>query len=345
MTTATLTIDHSAIAENWRALNGLSSSETGAVVKANAYGLGAASVARSLAQIGVGHFFVAIATEGSAIRASVGPKPNIYVFAGHMHRETEKLTRHHLIPILNSSEQLKLHFSLIPDHPFAIQLDTGMNRLGMEPEEWFSVREKALSKNPVLMMSHLACSDAPSDSANATQLKAFKELTAGLEVRKSFAATGGILLGSEYHFELTRPGIGLYGGLPFRQAKPVIRLDVAVIQSRELKIGEAVGYGNTWVAPKPSRIATIAAGYADGIIRAAGSQAFVFCDSIACPIVGRISMDLTTVDITELDHVPETLNILGPHQTIDDLAKAAGTIGYEILTSLGQRYHRVKIVS
>ncbi|MCY4304762.1 MAG: alanine racemase [Aestuariivita sp.] len=343
MTTAKLTIDHSAIVENWRTLNTLSESETGAVVKANAYGLDAASIAHSLARVGVFSFFVAIASEGSVIRDSIGPKPEIYVFAGHMRGETEKLTKHRLIPILNSSEQLRLHLSLIPDHPFAIQLDTGMNRLGMEPEEWLSVREKALSRNPVLMMSHLACSDTPSDSTNAMQLKAFKEMTDGLDIPKSFAATGGILMGSEYHFDVTRPGIGLYGGSPFSQAKPVVRLDVSVIQTRELKVGEAVGYGNAWVASRPTRIATIAAGYADGIVRTIGSKGFVFYDNIACPIVGRVSMDLTTIDITELDHMPQTLNLIGPHQTIDDLAKAAGTIGYEILTSLGERYDRNKI--
>lgn len=157
---------------------------------------------------------------------------------------------------------------------------------------------------------------------------------------RSLAATGGILLGPEYHFELTRPGVGLYGGLPFRDARTVAHLDLPVIQTRDIAAGETVGYGNTWTAPAPARIATVAAGYADGIHRIMGPKTQMYHDGTACPIRGRISMDLIGVDVSHLRDAPDTLSLLGHDQGVDDLADNAGTIGYEILTSLGQRYTR-----
>ena len=178
---------------------------------------------------------------------------------------------------------------------------------------------------------------------NAARLAAFAALAAGLPgLRLSLAATGGILLGPAYHYGLTRPGIGLYGGLPFAAARPVVTLALPVIQVRELAPGEAVGYGAAWIAPRRARIATVAAGYADGLPRALGGSGLaLFAGATACPLVGRVSMDLITVDVTGLAEVPDHIEILDEHQTVDDLASAAGTIGYEILTSLGGRYERV----
>ena len=176
---------------------------------------------------------------------------------------------------------------------------------------------------------------------NAQQLAAFKEMTDGLPIRRSFAATGGTLLGPDYHFDMTRPGVGLYGGFPFADAEPVAHIDIPVIQTREVSAGETVGYSNTWTAERPSVIATIAAGYADGLIRAMGADLHVWAGEQKCRVVGRISMDMIGVDVTDLDEAPESLSILNSHQTVDTLADAAGTIGYEILTSLGARYHRV----
>jgi alanine racemase len=177
---------------------------------------------------------------------------------------------------------------------------------------------------------------------NASQLQAFIDMTDGVDVPRSLSATGGILLGDAYHFDLTRPGVGLYGGEPFIEAEPVAQLSVPVVQVREVAAGETVGYANSWTAPADTRIATISAGYADGLIRAAGRPggALAFSRGQACPVVGRISMDLITVDIGPLDHVPDTLDLLCAEQTVDDLAQAAGTIGYEVLTSLGARYRR-----
>lgn len=149
-----------------------------------------------------------------------------------------------------------------------------------------------------------------------------------------------MLLGPAYHFDVTRPGIGLYGARPFLNAAPVVQLDIPVIQIRDVEPGETVGYGNTWTAERPARIATVAAGYADGIHRIMGPKTVLFAEDVPCPIRGRISMDLIGVEVTELAEVPETLQLLGPGQGVDVLADNAGTIGYEILTGLGQRYHR-----
>ena len=343
MGTARLTIDHSAIAANWRALDAMTAAETAAVVKADGYGLGAGAVARTLARSGARTFFVAVAEEGSAVRAALGPDPRIFVFSGHMAGDADMLRAHRLIPLLNSVDQMLRHIEGLPGHPFGVQLDTGMNRLGLEPAEWAAVRDIALSQNPVLALSHLACADTPDHPMNARQRRVFGDLTEGLDFPRSLAATGGILLGRDYHFDLTRPGIGLYGGQPFGEARAVVRLDVPVIQIRALEPGETVGYGNSWQAARPSRIATLSAGYADGLIRAMGPRARVFADGLACPVVGRVSMDLITVDITDLEGDPESLGLLGEAQGIDDLAEAAGTIGYEILTALGARYKRVTL--
>jgi alanine racemase len=275
------------------------------------------------------------------VRRAVGDEPDIYVFSGHMAGDADALTEARLVPLLNSPEQAERHFRRLPGHPFGVQLDTGMNRLGMEPEDWIALRSDLMEAGPRLVMSHLACADEPSHPMNHQQLRVFREMTDGVAHRRSLAATGGALLGPEYHFDLVRPGVGLYGGLPFADARPVVRLTAEVIQVRSVRPFETVGYANTWTADIERRIATIPAGYADGLIRAAGGGKMqVFAGDIPCPVVGRVSMDLITVDITHLDDEPEELEILGVHQGVDDLAEAAGTIGYEILTSLGHRYQR-----
>jgi alanine racemase len=342
MGTATLSIDLDAVVSNWRALDAASGqgTETGAVVKADAYGLGATRVARALARAGARTFFVAVAEEGAALRTALGPGPDILVFSGHMSGDTELIGGKRLTPMLNSIDQLTRHFEALPGHPFGIQLDTGMNRLGMEPAEWAAVRDIVLPAGPRLVMSHLACADEPGHAMNARQLSRFGEMTDGIGVPRSFSATGGILLGRDYHFDVTRPGVGLYGGQPFEAARPVLSLALPVVQIRDLEPGETVGYANAWAASASARIATVSAGYADGLIRAMSGRAQVFAGATPCAVVGRVSMDLITVDITHLDADPEVLDILCPHQGVDRLADAAGTIGYEILTSLGARYRR-----
>ena len=342
MATATLSIDLDAIAANWRALDRLSAAgtQTGAVVKADAYGLGTARVARALARAGARRFFVAVAEEGAALRQTLGPGPQVSVFSGHMAGDTEMIHDLDLTPMLNSIEQVTRHLEALPGHPFGIQLDTGMNRLGMEPGEWAAVADVVLEAGPELLMSHLACADDPGDPANAGQLAEFLAMTDGTDAPRSLAATGGILLGADYHFDLTRPGIGLYGGLPYATASRTVALSLPVIQLRDLGVGEAVGYGGAWVAQSPTQIATISGGYADGLLRAMGHRAVLWSGDVPCPIVGRVSMDLLTVDVSHLEEAPYALDILGPHQSVDDLAEAAGTIGYEVLAGLGSRYVR-----
>jgi len=340
MGSGNLIIDLDALVANWRVLDAMTNCETAAVVKADGYGLGVGRVAKALAQAGARRFFVAVAEEGAAVREALGLGVDIFVFGGHMRGDTDMIHDLHLTPMLNSLGQLTRHFEALPNMPFGIQLDSGMNRLGMEASEWDAVREIILTQNPALVMSHLACADEPDHAMNARQLAAFHKMTDGINAPRSLAATGGILLGPNYHFDLTRPGIGLYGGLPFENAQPVVHLSLPVIQTRDLVAGETVGYGNAWRTNHPATIATVSGGYADGLIRALSNKATFWHDGTACPLVGRVSMDLITVDISHLHQVPTHLDLITPQQTVDDLAGMAGTIGYEILTSLGPRYAR-----
>lgn len=342
MARAQLHIDLDAITANWRALDAHSASgtRTAATIKADAYGLGAAQVGPALMAAGARDYFVAIAEEGVALRKALGPEARIYVYSGHMAGDAAAIRGAGLVPMLNCIDQMTRHFEILPGHPFGIQLDTGMNRLGMEPAEWAAVAELVLGQAPVLVMSHLACADEPDHPMNAHQLQVFHALTDGIGVPRSLAATGGVLLGPAYHFDMTRPGIGLYGGRPFEDARPVVRLSLPVIQTRELEAGETVGYGNSFTAQAPMRLATLAAGYADGIHRVLSGQPMLFHASTPCPLVGRVSMDLLTVDISALPELPRALDLICPAQGIDALADMAGTIGYEILTALGPRYTR-----
>lgn len=345
MTTASLRIDLDAVLANWRALDAMTSAatETGAVVKADSYGLGAARVAQVLARAGARKFFVAAAEEGAAVRQALGEGPEIFVFSGHMADDTGLIRDLGLIPMLNSVEQVQRHRDALPGAGFGVQLDTGMNRLGLEPADWAAVSAELVAAGPKLVMSHLACSDEPDHPMNALQLKNFRAMTDGLGLKRALSATGGILLGPDYHFDVTRPGIGLYGGLPFETARPVVRLSLPVVQIRTVTPGETVGYANSWTATRESRIATVAAGYADGLSRRLSGKARLWAGDTPCPLVGRVSMDLITVDVTDLAEVPQSLDILGPHQGVDALAEVAGTIGYEILTSLGLRYQRAYV--
>ena len=343
MTAATLTIDLSAIAANWRALDKLTECETAATIKADAYGLGVEKVGPALADAGARLFFVALAEEGVRLRRVLGPGPGICVFSGHMPGDADMIRQADLAPMINSVDQLLTHVEALPGHPFGIQLDSGMNRLGMEPAEWSALREIALAQNPVLVMSHLACADEPDHAMNQLQLDAFEDMTRGVDAPRSLAATGGILLGEKYHFDLTRPGVGLYGGLPFIDATPVVTLDVPVIQIRDVAAGESVGYANAFVARSPTRVATVAAGYADGLIRAMGGKATFTYEGHKLPVIGRVSMDLITLDVSGIAQTPEHVQLMGQHQSVDTVADFAGTIGYEILTSLGARYDRVYV--
>ncbi len=337
---ATLTIDLGAIVRNWRALDALSTPEceTAAVVKADAYGCGAVPVGQALARAGVSTFFVAVPTEGAALRDAVGPGPAIYILGGYGRDQSALYRSADLRAVLNSAEQARSWFQDAMGRA-AIQLDTGMNRLGMEANEFKSLG--ALPDTVDLVMSHLGNADDPPHPLNRTQLQAFQAMTDGLAIRRSLSATAGLLLGSDWHFDLTRMGIGLYGGWPYADAEPVIRIEAPVIQVRQVEQGETVGYGATWVADQPRQIATISAGYADGLIRALSGGASIFLGDRTAPLAGRVSMDLITLDVTGIDCAPgDMAELIGSKQSIDQVAAAAGTIGHEILTSLGARYMR-----
>ncbi|MEM0977632.1 MAG: alanine racemase [Pseudomonadota bacterium] len=338
-----LTVDLNAIAANHSALDALSSHvvETAAVLKANAYGLGIEKVGRKFLEKSVRTFFVATTEEAAALADVIGPDAHIYVFGGFLPQDKALFQNYDFIPLLNSIDQVRAYIEHPNQSGFGLQIDTGMNRLGMEEEELRGALNILGDRRPELVISHLACADDPTHKMNGAQLAEFHRLSDGMNWRRSLAATGGTLLGAEYHFDVTRPGIGLYGGAPFQKATSVIRLDIPVIQTRHVAIGESVGYGSTWVAERPSVVATLSAGYADGLLRTLGNgHVDLFADTIRCPLVGRVSMDLLTVDVTDLDHVPDYMTLLNSEQTVDDLAAAAGTIGYEFLTGLGARYQR-----
>ena len=342
MSAPTLTIDLNALAANWRALDRATPSgvQTAAVVKADAYGLGVARVARALATAGARRFFVAYTEEGAALRQTLGPGPQICVLAGHMPGDTEMIGDLDLTPMLNSIDQVTRHLESLPGHAFGVQLDSGMKRLGMDEPEWEAIAPFVLEAGPEMLISHLACGDDPDHPMNEAQLLRFHAMTDGTGLPRSLAATAGILLGSRYHFDLTRPGIGLYGGFPYEAALPVVSLTLPVVQARAVLPGETVGYSATWGPEAPSMIATVLGGYADGILRSLSNKAVLWDGDTPCPVVGRVSMDAVTVDISHLETVPRSLDLLGPHQRIDDLAQTAGTISYEILTRLSARLNR-----
>lgn len=343
MAEATLTIDLDAVVRNHHTLDAKSGdgTETAVVVKANAYGLDIGHVAPRFAASGIRSFFVATTEEAITLTKSIGHGPKVYVFGGLLPQDQKQFESASYIPLLNSVEQVKTYCAHPDQSEFGLQLDTGMNRLGLEADELRDALNLLGDRRPDIVISHLACADEPDHPLNAAQLTEFHRLTDGMNWRRSLAATGGTLLGPAYHFDLTRPGIGLYGGAPFADAAPVVTLDIPVIQTRTVVEGESVGYGAAWIADKTTKIATISAGYADGLNRAMGrGEVRLFAGDTPCPLVGRVSMDLLTVDVSALDTVPTHLTLLNSTQKIDDLAAAAGTIGYEFLTSLGARYRR-----
>jgi alanine racemase len=274
----------------------------------------------------------------------LGEGPVIYCLNGIAEDDASAMRDAAIRPVLNAPEQVRLARSM-DALPCAIQIDSGMNRLGLEADEVADLFGGPCPLDARLVMSHLACSDDAAHPMNESQRAAFEALAAHPRLAglpRSLAATGGVLLGPDYHYALTRPGIGLHGGLPFANGRAVVTLDVPVLQVRAVAEGETVGYGNTWTARRPSRIATIAAGYADGLIRAMGGGAAAWFEGARLPMAGRVSMDLITLDATDAPGLMagHAVRLLGEAQGVDDLAAAAGTIGYEILTGLGSRYAR-----
>lgn len=354
---AWLEIRLDAVCANWQLLRRRAGAATcGAVVKADAYGLGAARVAPALYRAGCRHFFVAHLDEGIALRPLLDADATVYVMHGFPPGAELEFAAHGLMPVLNSLPQLdawrRLAHGLDRELPAVLQVDTGMARMGLSPDELETVagdRARLRGIALQLVMSHLASAERQDAPINALQLQRFREALARLPLaRASLANSSGIFLGADYHFDLVRPGAALYGVAPVagqpNPMQPVLRLRSKVIQVRRIEAGVGVGYGHGWTASRPSRIATLATGYADGWLRSMSQRGEVEFEGRRLPIVGAVSMDTLTVDATE---VPEgrlaegsLVDLLGPGLTVDDAARAAGTIGYEILTGLGSRYAR-----
>ena len=343
MAQARLEIDLGALAANWQALDRMTTVETAATVKANGYGLGAARVAEALAKAGARRFFSwPWPKRGAAVRAAIGPDLPIHVYGGHMAGDAAAIRDAGLIPMLNSVEATDAPFRSAARcalwHSAGHRhepLGNGTRRMGQRGRD-------CSGSGPCAdyVASGLFGRTGPRHERAATgHLPRSDRWRRG--VPRSLSATGGVLLGRDYHFDLTRPGIGLYGGRPFTDAQAVVRLSIPVIQTRVVQAGESVGYGNSFVAPQDMRVATIAAGYADGIQRALSGRATLWAGDVPCPLLGRVSMDLLTIDVSAVDGPVEALDLLGPHQGVDALADVIGTIGYEVLTGLGPRYERV----
>lgn len=364
LTNAILTIDLGALQENWRILRGLAGgAECGAAVKANAYGLGMLPVCRALWGAGCRSFFVARPREGERLRGLL-PEATIYVLDGLLAGEPEHFERFALRPALISLAEARgwVEFCRTRGRrlPCGLHVDTGINRLGLSPAEFTALlddRGTIQSLDVSLLMSHLACADEPDRPMNARQLATFRELHGRLPgVPASLANSSGIFLGGDYAMDLVRPGLAIYGGNPTpgrpNPMRQVVMLEGVVMQIRELAVGDVVGYGATWEARRPSRIALLGAGYTDGIPRALSSglaerPAQVAVDGVRCPVIGRISMDMMAVDVTDLPAGSVAqgtrMEILGRTIPLDEVAGWAETISYELLARLGGRFARVYV--
>lgn len=362
--TGTITIDLAAIAGNWQALAAkVRPAQCGAVVKANAYGLGADRVIPALLRVGCTTFFIATPDEAESARR-LAPNAEIFALDGLVGSSAAAFARHAVKPVLSTLDDVIAWSALCQARgeplPAALHIDTGLNRLGLPVRD---VRRLAADRSLMtgfsfdLVMSHLASADNPRDPKNRDQLVAFETLTALFSgVRRSLAASDGLMLGPSYHFDVVRPGYALYGGQASQIApapvKAAVTVAARILAVADVAPGETVGYSATWRAKRPSRIATIAAGYADGIPRTASAPdgrpgGHVEIAGHTAPIVGRVSMDLVTVDVTDLPEDAarpgEFATLIGGGLTVEDAGFSAGTIGYEMLTRLGPRFTRLYV--
>jgi alanine racemase len=360
-TGGTLTIDLDAIEANWRTLaQKLLTAECGAVVKANAYGLGLEPVTGKLAKAGCKTFFVADISEARRVRARAG-EAAIYVLDGFLPGAASAFVELNVQPVINSTAELAEWDAFVAAQNWrggaAIHVDTGMNRLGISADEAAALALRLQNENHgiTLLMSHLACAEIADHPLNASQIRLFRELRMLYHgVSASLANSSGIFLGDTAHFDLARPGAALYGVNPTpgssNPMRGVVELRGRILQVRNVAEGDTVGYDAAWTARRPSRIAVVALGYGDGLMRAAsgtgrkdGGSAII--SGKRCPIVGLISMDLVCLDVTDLGdravHRGETATFIGENIPVDDVAASAGTNGYEILTRLGPRCHLV----
>lgn len=363
---ALLTVDLAALVENWRLLKRQvpnPACNVGAVVKADAYGLGAEPVVKALKNAGCTTFFVAHLDEGVTVRAAVGEAPRVVVMHGPNKGTERDFAAYRLVPVLNSPAQIDRWRMFAATNDVLIEslvhVDTGMNRLGLTEREFQSLMRDPdgfLGLHPLALMSHLACAEETKNPMNAEQLRKFTSALATFrgkfpDAKGSFANSSGIFLGAPYHFDFARPGAALYGANPLvakaNPMIPVVRLRGKILQVRRVDAAAPVGYGATYTAQDGAKLATVSIGYADGLLRSFSNRGHGYIDGIKVPVAGRVSMDLTIFDVSA---VPDsslgpdaTIEIIGTHRTVDDVAADAGTISYEILTSLGARYSRAYI--
>jgi len=358
--TGVITIDLDAIVANWRKLEKTAvPADCAAVIKADAYGCGAEAVARALSAAGCKTFFVATLDEARVARAALS-SADIYVLDGFFQNCGDAFAKINCRPVIGDLNELAEWDVFCRRTGWsggaAIHIDTGMSRLGLSLIEAQGIvpRINAGDHGITLVMSHLACAESLNHPLNAKQVATFREIASLYSgVPASLANSSGIFLGAQFQFELTRPGAALYGINPTPEAdnpmQPVVELKARIVQIRNVERGESVGYGGTWTARRPTKLAIVSAGYADGYFRAAGSTdgtrgAEVIVAGKRCPVVGRVSMDLIAVDITDLADKTarrgHLVTLIGEGITVDELAHHFGTIGYEVLTSLGSRYMR-----
>lgn len=352
-----LTVDLDAIADNYRDLRARAGAAScAAVIKADSYGLGALRVGPALAAAGCRDFLVAHLNEGLALRPALPAGCAIYVLNGLLPGEEGALIAAGLIPVLNEPGQIELWRTAARGAgrslPAVLHIDTGMSRLGLtgaETQALLDAPDRLKGIELRYVMSHLACSEIPDHPLNARQLAAFGAWRAKLPgVRASLANSSGVFLGADYAFDLVRPGAALAGinPLPGRPnpMRTTVRLAGKILQIREVDPPQTVGYGATHRVTGRTRIATIATGYADGWPRTLSNRGSAYVGDIRVPVIGRVSMDLTTIDVTAAPsnlHAGDEVELLGPHLSPDDVAETAGTIAYELLTHLGARYQRV----
>ncbi|WP_199198435.1 alanine racemase [Bradyrhizobium sp. MOS002] len=356
-----LTVDLDAIIANWRKLEKTAvPAECSAVIKADAYGCGAEQVACALSKAGCKTFFVATIEEARKVRAAV-PEPAIYVLGGYFQNTGEHYAQINCRPVIGDLNELAEWDVFCRRTGWtggaAIHIDTGMNRLGLTLAEAQAIipRINAGDHGITLVMSHLVSAEQLNSPVNAKQLAAFRGIVSEFSgVPAALANSSGVFLGAPFQFDLVRPGAALYGVNPTPEAdnpmQPVVDLKARIVQFRNVERGEGVGYGGTWTARRPTKLAIIAVGYADGYFRAASSNdgtrgAEVIVAGKRCPVAGRVSMDLIAIDITDLPpnaaRRGHMVTLLGEGITVDELAHHFGTIGYEVLTSLGRRYARI----
>ena len=360
--TGVITVDLGRIADNWRALAAaVAPAQCAAVVKADAYGLGAARVIPALVKAGCQTFFIATPSEAEAAR-KLAPKAAIYALDGLIGDDGRAFAALGVTPVLSTLDDVATWQALAKAQgaklAAGLHIDTGLNRLGLPSRD-----TRRLQSDPsllagidvTLVMSHLASADNPADAKNREQLLAFETLSALFpRLRRSLAASDGLMLGPAYHFDLVRPGYALYGGQASQSksapVKPAVTVAARILSVCNVAPGESVGYSAAWRARRPSRIATIAAGYADGVPRSASATierpgGTVMIGRTLAPIVGRVSMDLITVDVTDVApgaaKPGDFAKLIGEGLSIEDAGLAAGTIGYEILTRLGPRFARL----